>query len=109
VLTPGTRFNQPHDGRDVPTGQPGEIATAGPQWLAPLAVLMRIGVIATLTVTSAGRYRHQGVSRAFKIVDRKSDDPGRGFNVTNEIEDVASWRAEVPAAGVVADEKPAKP
>jgi long-chain acyl-CoA synthetase len=95
VPIPGTRFKLiDDDGREVPRGQPGEIAIKGPQVMA--GYWQRPDETAKV-MTPDGYFKSgdigvQDENGFFKIVDRKKDMIlVSGFNVyPNEIEDVVS-------------------
>ena len=92
---PGTWFKlRDDDGRDVPTGQPGEIAIKGPQVMA--GYWQRPEETANV-MTSDGYFKTGDIGTMdargyFRIIDRKKDMVlVSGFNVyPNEIEDVVS-------------------
>ncbi len=92
---PGTWFKLlDDDGRDVPTGQPGEIAIKGPQvmagyWQRPEETANVMTVDGYFKTGDIGTMDARGY---FRIIDRKKDMVlVSGFNVyPNEIEDVVS-------------------
>ena len=92
---PGTWFKLlDDDGRDVPTGQPGEIAIKGPQvmagyWQRPEETANVMTVDGYFKTGDIGTMDSRGY---FRIIDRKKDMVlVSGFNVyPNEIEDVVS-------------------
>jgi long-chain acyl-CoA synthetase len=112
VPIPGTWFKLlDDDGRDVATGQPGEIAIKGPQvmagyWQRPDETAKSMTPDGYFKTGDIGVMDERGY---FKIVDRKKDMIlVSGFNVyPNEIEDVVSGCPGVLecAAVGVADEK----
>jgi long-chain acyl-CoA synthetase len=112
VPIPGTWFKLlDDDGRDVPNGQPGEIAIKGPQvmagyWQRPDETAKSMTADGYFKTGDIGVMDERGY---FKIVDRKKDMIlVSGFNVyPNEIEDVVSGCPGVMecAAVGVADEK----
>ena len=112
VPIPGTWFKLlDDDGREVPTGQPGEIAIKGPQvmagyWQRPDETAKVMTPDGYFKSGDIGIMNEQGF---FKIVDRKKDMIlVSGFNVyPNEIEEVVSQLAGVMECACVgvADDK----